>query len=130
MELNSLNSGQSITHQVHSGVKCGICQCHIGRGAKIYREGLNFGVVCETCYTNNSPEDLELMANLFKAFGGYFGKLEDPNYSLYEVLKSLTSGNNGDHSILERNVVLLHQALLHGIGPHQFRQGLKIMLDK
>lgn len=129
MELNSLNSGQSVTHQVHSGVRCGICQSHLGRKAEIYREGLSFGVVCEDCYKNNSPEDLELMANLFRAFGGYFGKLKDFGFSLYKVLKSLTSGSCSHDSILKRNVKVLHQALLHGVGPHQFRQGLRVMID-
>lgn len=129
MELNSINSGQSIAHQVHDGAKCGICRSHLGRGTRIFKEGLSFGVVCEDCYKSNSPEDLELMANLFKAFGGYFGKLKDPDFSLYKVLESLTSNNSANGSILERNVKELHQALLHGVGPHQFRQGLRVMLD-
>ena len=129
MELNSVNSGQSITHHVHDGISCGICRCHIGRGAKIYKEGLNFGVVCEECYKNNSPEDLELMANLFKAFGGHFGMVKDPSFSLYKTLKPLTSGSSKNRSIKELNIKVLHQVLLHGVGPHQFRQGLGVMTD-
>ena len=100
MELNSLKSGQSIAHQIHDGAKYGICRSHLGRGAKIFKEGLSFGVVCEDCYKNNSPEDLELMANLFMAFGGYFGKLKDLDYSLYKVLESLTSGKSSRSSLL------------------------------
>ena len=69
------------------------------------------------------------MANLFMAFGGYFGKQKDPDYSLYKVLESLTSGKSSRSSLLERNIKVLHQALLHGVGPHQFRQGLGVMLD-
>jgi len=63
------------------------------------------------------------------AFGEYFGKQKDPNFSLYKVLKSLTSGISTDHSIIEQNIKVLHQALLHGVGPHQFRQGLGVMQD-
>lgn len=39
----------------------------------------------------------------------------------FEVLKH--------SSIIERNIKELHDALLHGVGPHQFRQGLRLMLD-
>ena len=130
MELNSIKSEQSLAHQVHDGVRCGICRYNIEKGATIYQEGVNFGVVCEECYRNNSPEDLELMANLFLAYGGYFGMIKDSEYSLYKVLMSLTSGNNGNESILELNIKMLHQALLHGVGPHQFIQGLKILVEK
>ena len=127
MELNSIKSDQSIAHQVHNGVRCGICRHNIEKGATIYQEGVNFGVVCEDCYKHNSPEDIELMANLFLAYGGYFGMIKDSKYSLYKVLTSLTSGNNENDSILELNIKMLHQALLHGVTPHQFVQDLRIM---
>ncbi len=129
MELNTIDSGQPITQNYHGGIKCGICRKEFKKGASIYQKGLSFGVVCEECYNNNSPDDLELMANLFMAFGGYFGMRSDSEYSLYKVLKTLTSGDNGNGSILELNINLLHQALLHGVCPHQFRQGLKLLID-
>ncbi|MFX1365886.1 MAG: hypothetical protein ACFFCE_17385 [Promethearchaeota archaeon] len=129
MEINSINSEQSHTHNHEDGIKCGICRNEFKKGARIYQKGLSFGVVCEECYKNNSVDDLELMTNLFMAYGGYFGMKKDPNYSLYKVLKNLTSEDNGTRSILELNINLLHQALLHGICPHQFRQGLKLLVD-
>lgn len=129
MELNSINSEQSLTHNQHDGIKCGICRNEFKKGARIYQKGLSFGVVCEECYKNNSSEDLELMANLFMAYGGYFGIRKESDYSLYKVLKTLTSGDNGNGSIIELNINFLHQALLHGISPSQFRQGLKLLLD-
>ena len=128
METNSINS-ESIHTYPHHTIKCGICQSQLGKGSKIYKEGLNFGVVCEECYKNNSADDLELMANLFRVYGGYFGKLKDTDFSLYKALNSLTSGTSSHRLILERNIKFLHQALLHGVGPHHFRQALKVMLD-
>ena len=38
------------------------------------------------------------------------------------ILKLLTSGKSSQ-------IEVLHQALLHGVGPHQFRQGLNVMQD-
>ncbi|NVM34303.1 MAG: hypothetical protein HWN81_01830 [Candidatus Lokiarchaeota archaeon] len=55
--------------------------------------------------------------------------VKDSNYSLYKVLKSLTSGANSHSSIIDRNIKELHDALLHGVVLHQFRQGLKLLLD-
>ena len=86
-------------------------------------------MVCEDCYKNNSPEDLELMANLFRAYGGYFGKLRDQKFSLYDVLESFTSSNRSRTSIMGQNIKELHRALLHAVGLYQFRQALKVMLD-
>ncbi|MFW9990190.1 MAG: hypothetical protein ACFFC3_16230 [Candidatus Odinarchaeota archaeon] len=129
MELNTVDSEHSLTQNIHEGLKCGICQNTIKKGAKIFKKGLSFGVVCEQCYINNSPDDLELMGNLFMAYGGYFGMQKDSDYSLYKVLKTLTLENNGVKSIIELNINFLHQALLHGVSPNQFRQGLKLLLD-
>ena len=128
METNSINT-KPTPHHVYDIIRCGICRNELKKGATIFQEGLSFGVVCEKCYKNNSPDDLELMANLFMAYGGYFGIWKDSDYSLYKVLKTLTSGDNGNSSIIELNINLLHQGLLHGICPHQFRQVLKILLE-
>ena len=88
MEINSINA-ESTPHITHDMVKCGICRDEIKRGASIYQEGLTFGVVCESCYKNNSQHDLELMANLFLAYGGYFGKLKQNKFSVYKTIKKL-----------------------------------------
>ncbi|MFX1501405.1 MAG: hypothetical protein ACFFDH_10635 [Promethearchaeota archaeon] len=129
MELNTIQIGQSTPHHMHNGTTCVICKGQLGSKAKIFKEGLSFGVVCETCYKNNSLDDLEFMGNLFKAYGGYFGMIKDLNYSLFKVLKSLKVSEGHKKINLGRNIKELHQALLHGISLNQFRQGLKIMSD-
>ena len=114
-------------------VKCGICRNQIKRGASIYQEGLTFGVVCENCYKNNSQEDLELMANLFLAYGGYFGKLKEKKFSVYKTIKKLISkiqpGKEPD-TLIEMNIKMMHQALLYGVSPQELIQGLKILLEE
>ncbi|MFX0001732.1 MAG: hypothetical protein ACFE9Q_11255 [Candidatus Hodarchaeota archaeon] len=131
MEINSIDSGSS-QHQLNNIIKCGICHAEIENSATIYQDGLHFGVVCEKCYKTNSREDLELMANMFLAYGGYFGMIKDSNYSLYKTLKrvvSQISTKEKDISVEKLNIKLMHQVLLHGITPHQFIQGLKILLE-
>lgn len=106
-------------------VNCGICHREIKQEAGIFQEGLHFGVICSECYINNSEEDIELMSNMFLAFGGYFGMLRDPDYSIYEMLKDLVSkihDNKNTMSSVEMKIRLFHTALLHGITPREFAE--------
>ncbi len=106
-------------------INCGICHREIKHEAAIFQEGLNFGVICSECYINNSEEEIELISNMFLAFGGYFGMLKDPNYSIYEMLKDLVRkihDNKTTISSVEMKIRLFHTALLHGITPWEFAE--------
>lgn len=132
MEINSINTDPT-PHLAHDLIKCGICRNEIKRGASIYQEGLTFGVVCEECYKSNSQQDLELMANLFLAYGGYFGKLRRNKFSVYKTIKKLMEkfqpGKDLD-SLIELNIKMMHQALLYGVTPQELIHGLKILLNE
>ncbi|MFX1374721.1 MAG: hypothetical protein ACFFA0_02810 [Promethearchaeota archaeon] len=106
-------------------INCGICHKEIKQEAASFKEGLNFGVICPECYINNSEEEIELMSNMFLAFGGYFGMLRDPDFSIYEMLKDLISkihDNKNTISSVEMKIRLFHTALLHGITPKEFAE--------
>jgi len=82
-------------------------------------------VICTDCYANNSEEDIELMSNMFLAFGGYLGMLKDPDYSIYEMFKDLITkihDNKNKKSSVEMKIRLFHTALLHGITPREFAE--------
>ncbi len=128
MEINSLST-EPTPHLSQEKVKCGICKNNLKRGASIYQEGLTFGVVCEQCYKKNSQEDLELMANMFLAYGGYFGMLKNSDFSLYNILKQIVSKVENKENVEELHIKCMHQALLNGITPRQFVQGLRILLE-
>jgi hypothetical protein len=132
MEINSINT-EPTPHLTHDIVKCGICRNEIKRGASIYQEGLTFGIVCETCFKSNSQQDLELMANLFLAYGGYFGKLKQNKFSVYKIIKKLMEkfqqGKDLD-SLIDLNIKMMHQALLYGVTPQELINGLKILLNE
>ncbi|MFW9826705.1 MAG: hypothetical protein ACFFEY_03685 [Candidatus Thorarchaeota archaeon] len=131
MEINSINKEPNL-HYNHKTIKCGICHTELQRGASIYQEGLSFGIVCEKCYKSNSSEDLELMANLFLAYGGYFGMKKRSEFSLYKEIKKLTSkiqpGKTSDN-LINLNIKMLHRALLHGVTPQEVILGLKVLID-
>ena len=132
MEINSINT-EPPSHLTHEAVKCGICRNEITRGASIYQEGLTFGVVCEHCYKNNSPEDLELMANLFLAYGGYFGIQKERKRSTYKTIKKIMTKyqpRKEPDALIERNIKMTHKALLYGITPQELIYGIKILLEE
>jgi hypothetical protein len=107
----------------HESIKCGICHKEIKYQAASFQEGLNIGVVCPECYINNSLEEIELISNMFLAFGGYFGMLKDPDFYIYEMFKDLVSkihNNKNSASSVEMKIRLFHTALLHGITPREF----------
>jgi hypothetical protein len=106
-------------------INCGICNRKIKHEAAVFQEGLNFGVICPECYVNNSTDDIELMSNMFLAFGGYLGMLKDPDYSTYEMFKDLICkihDNKNKTSSVEMKIRLFHTALLHGITPREFAE--------
>ncbi|MFW9895758.1 MAG: hypothetical protein ACFFD7_08135 [Candidatus Thorarchaeota archaeon] len=103
---------------------CGICHEDIKQGAAIYHEGFHIEVICPQCYSKNSEKDIELIGNMFTAFGGHFGVLKDPLFPVNEMLKCLlkeiqTSKGKMPKECLK--IKLLHLGLLHGITPEEFR---------
>ncbi len=70
-------------------VKCGICRAEIEDSAQIYQAGIKHGVVCSDYYNQFSANDLEMMANMFIAYGGYFGILKDSDFSLLKTMENV-----------------------------------------
>ncbi|KKK45697.1 hypothetical protein LCGC14_0887500 [marine sediment metagenome] len=122
----------SSSNKNKSAVRCGICRVEIRDRAQIYQAGVNFGIVCIRCYKQFSSEDIELMANMFIAYGGYFGMLKDSRISTRNILEKLTTelGKQGDDVNFEQiNIQLLHKVLLHGITPEQYTHELKKLVE-
>ena len=114
-----------------SSMSCGICSAEIKNRASIYHSGVYTRVICENCLKKFSSNDIELMVNLFTAFGGYFGKYKKPEYILYIILKELKEKSKfteNSFSLAEIKLEFLHKALICGISPEKFFQGLKTMV--
>ncbi|MFX0033942.1 MAG: hypothetical protein ACFE8E_13015 [Candidatus Hodarchaeota archaeon] len=111
-------------------IQCVIC-CHdTKRQTKIVNLENKFVVICWNCHEKFTHKELELMNNLFIAFGGYFGKLKTSKSSRYKVIKELIREFNiqsKDTTETELNVKVLYRALLFGITPSQLVQGIKLL---
>lgn len=97
---------------------------------KILKLGSNFAVVCKNCLDNFSRKDLELMHNMFLAFGGYFGKHASSRENSYRELEAIAKEYAQEGfgvEKIESDVKNLHRAFLHGITPIQLIQGLRVL---
>ncbi len=114
-----------------SSVKCAICKSRGNSEFKIKRLGRNFGVVCGDCLEEFSDEDLELMHNMFIAFGGHFGKLggsKEENYKKIEEIARSYEKEGKEAANIENDIGTMHRAFLCGISPVQLVQGLRMLL--
>ena len=115
-----------------SYIKCVLCRNDTKLGVKIKKIGNTFGTVCEECAKAFSDEEIELMHNMFSAFGGYFGKMSDSKELSYSKLEEIAKGykeQNKKINNIENDVKTLHSAFLYGISPQQLVKGVKLLVD-
>ena len=115
-----------------SYIKCVLCRIDTKLDVKIKRIGNTFGTVCEECAKAFSDEEIELMHNMFTAFGGYYGKMSNSKELSYSKLEEIAKDYKEQYRDLnevENEVKTLHSAFLHGISPQQLVKGLKLLID-
>lgn len=109
--------------------QCVICA---ETSVRILRLGSNFSVVCKECSVKFSKRELELMHNMFLAYGGHFGKLNSSKEEAYQELEKIAkeySKSGKDVARIESDVKNLIRAFLHGITPIQLVKGLQVLSD-
>ena len=115
-----------------SYIKCVLCRNDTKSGVKIKRIGNTFGTVCEECTKTFSDEEIELMHNMFNAFGGYYGKMSNSkelSYSKLEEIAKRYKEQNKSINNIENDIKTLHSAFLYGISPQQLVRGVKLLVE-
>ena len=115
-----------------SYIKCVLCRNDTKLDVKIKKIGNIFGTVCEECAKAFSDEEIELMHNMFTAFGGYYGKMSNSKELSYSKLEEIAKDYKEqyrDTNEVENDVKTLHSAFLYGISPQQLVKGLKLLID-
>jgi uncharacterized Zn-finger protein len=110
-----------------SFVKCSICKQEIVGKHRFIELAMNYGVICPECDCRFNNDEIELISNLFIAYGGYFGSKKGiSKNSTHQIMKKLSNLHDLSSKNIEINaldVKILHQALLHGISPRQIVHG-------
>ena len=116
--------------KISSQIKCSICRADIKNLRAMYQSRLKMGVICKACQERFSEDDIEMIVNLFFAYGGYFGQFEKSEFSMDdtigEIAEELDIGKSTFH---EQNMKMMHKILTHGITPKEFLEELSIFVD-
>jgi len=117
--------------KISNQIRCSICRADIKDRHELYQSTLKLGVICKTCRERFSEEDVEMIVNLFFAFGGYFGQFDKSEFSIDEMVidfaEQLDAGNSTFHL---QNVKMWHKILTHGIAPKDFLKELSTYVDQ
>ena len=112
-------------------IKCSICRADIKERHKVYQSSLKFGIVCNLCRQRFSDEDIEMIINLFFAFGEFFGARDRSKFSIEDTIlefaKNLDKGKVSFHS---QNIRMWHKVLTHGITPQEFLKELSAFSEQ
>ncbi len=111
-----------------SFVKCRICHKNANPEITIKKMGSSFGVICKKCSKSFTDRDIELMHNIFCAYGGHFSKLSNSKEVTNSKLREITSDYKKRDTI-ENEVETLHSAFLYGIRPQQLVKSLKLLIN-
>jgi len=91
----------------------------------MYQTSLKLGVICRMCRQRFSDEDIEMIINMFFAFGGFFGARDRSKFSIEDTIlefaKNLDKEKFDFHS---QNIRMWHKVLTHGITPKEFLKEL------
>ena len=119
------------TPKISSKLKCSICRADIKERHKIYQSSLKLGIICNQCRQRFSNEDIEMMVNLFFAFGEYFGARERSKFSIKDtIIEFAIDLNEGKANFQSQNVKMWHKVLTHGITPREFLEELSFYVEQ
>jgi len=120
---------KSLSHPQESNLICGICHNTILDLSQAYQSEFLLIPACEECVKKFSEEHLEMMLNMFLAYGGYFGQTPRKDFSIEALVKHFDEVDNEDgHMIEEINIRMMHTALIHGIHPEKYLSELENLL--
>ena len=117
--------------KVSSKLKCSICRADIKDRHKVYQSSLKLGIICQICRQRFSNEDIEMIINLFFAFGGYFGARDRSKFSIKDtIIEFAIDLNEGKANFQSQNVKIWHKVLTHGITPREFLEELSVYVEQ
>lgn len=115
-----------------SFVKCRICRRNANPEITIKKMGTSFGVICKECSRSFTDREIELMHNMFTAFGGYFSQMSNSKEITSSKLKKIANDykkRNKNNVIIKNEIKTLHSAFLFGIKPQQLVKSLKLLIN-
>jgi len=126
-----MNSLKIFVNPLGNSLKCAICRADIKNNTNIYQSEHSFSIVCSNCCQRFSIKDIEWIMKIFLAYGGYFAKLKNQNFSVERYLHNLTEALEENEKALDINelsIKFIHEILLHGITIQEYQEKLESYL--
>lgn len=119
------------TPKISSKLKCSICRADIKDRQKVYQSSLNLSIICNNCRQRFSDEEIEMIVNVFFAYGEFFGARERSKFSLRDTIVEFAIDlNEGKADFHSQNVEMWHKVLCHGITPKEFIEKLSLYVEQ
>jgi hypothetical protein len=99
-------------------VPCELCHNDAKGKPVIKRLGPKLGIICNTCREQFSDQEIDLMINMFIAFGGYFNQFKSSRKIQQTIINEIAREHDQKEQgrdKVENDVRVLHRAFLHGI---------------
>ncbi len=97
----------------------------------MYQSDSKSGVICKCCRDRFSENDIEMIVNIFFAWGGYFGQFDKLKFSMDKVISEFAEELDiGKSTFHLQNVKMWHKILTHGITPKEFLEKLSVFVDQ
>jgi hypothetical protein len=117
--------------KVSNKLKCSICHADIKEHNKAYQSSLKFGIVCDLCKRRFSDEDIDMIINMFFAFGEYFGARDKSKFSIKDIIVEFAIDlNEGKANFHSQNIRMWHKVLTYGITPKEFLKELSLFTEQ
>ena len=117
--------------KISNQIKCSICHVDIKDRHTLYQSNLKLGVICKLCRERFSEDDIEMIVNMFFAFGGFFGQFDKSDFSIDDMVIEFAEQLDAGKSTLHlQNVKMWHKILTHGIAPKDFLKELSAYVDQ
>ena len=117
--------------KVSNKIKCSICRTDIKDRHKVYQSNLKLGIICDKCRERFSDEDIEMIVNMFFAFGGHFGACDRSKFSINDIIHEFAINfDEGKVNFHSQNIKMWHKVLTYGITPSEFLEELSLYVEQ
>jgi hypothetical protein len=118
------------TPKISSKLKCSICRTDIKDRKKVYQSSSNLGIICDVCRNRFSEEEIEMILNIFFAFGEYFGARDRSKLSVKDIVVEFAINLNEEKADFHlENIKMWHKVLAHGITPKELMEELSVYAE-
>ena len=119
------------TPKVSSKLKCSICRADIKDRNKLYQSSLKLGIICTMCKQRFTDEEIEMIMDMFFAFGEYFGARDRSEFSIKDIIVEFAIDlNEGKANFHTQNIKMWHKVLTHGLTPREFLEELSLYVEQ